>query len=104
MIDDLALKDRSNFFVTRGEEAGVLRQTQGLFDFACRLILIFLFTALLFTALIFATLLLAAPLFSAFLTAPNPDQAPRSAARRRRLDPTAGLRHLTPLGRLGDAT
>ena len=94
MIDDLALEDRSNFFVTLGEEASGLRQAQGLFDFACRLILIFLFTALL----------LAAPLFSAFLSAPNPDQAARSAARRRRLDPTAGLRHLTPLGRLGDAT
>jgi len=58
LIDDLALKDRSDFFVTLGEETGGLRQTQGLFDFACRLILIFLFTDLLFTAL-----LLTAPLF-----------------------------------------
>jgi len=53
LIDDLALKDRSDFFVTLGEETGGLRQTQGLFDFACRLILIFLFTALLLAAPLF---------------------------------------------------
>lgn len=41
MIDDLALEDRSNFFVTLGKETSGLRQAQGLFDFACRLILIF---------------------------------------------------------------
>jgi len=41
LIDDLALKDRSNFFVTLGKETSGLRQAQGLFDFACRLILIF---------------------------------------------------------------
>jgi hypothetical protein len=53
LIDDLALKDRSNFFVTLGEETSGLRQAQGLFDFACRLILIFLFTALLLAAPLF---------------------------------------------------
>ena len=94
LIDDLAVAHRSEVFVTLGEETSGLRQTQGWFDFACRLIWILLFAALVFTALVFAVL----------LPAPNPDQSPRSNERRRRLDPTAGLRRLTPLGRFDDAT
>ena len=95
---------RSEVFVTLGEETGGLRQTQGWFDFACRLIWILLFAAHVFTALIFAALVFAALLFAVLLPAPNPDQSPHSNLRRRRLDPTAGLRRLTPLGRFGDAT